>query len=373
MKIGIDARCLEWQRGGPARYLINMLKIWPQITDRHRFVLYFQNRVPEDEFLRNPLLELKVVPGPPWLKRRRIIVEQLLMPGPLRRDRLDLYLATWYTAPVLFSGPKTVVAAWDISYSTHPEQYRLIDRIALSPFSRHSCRLAHGIITCSYFDAGQIEQYYGIPSDRICVVQLAPEEKFRPLGDPSKLTDLRNKYNLPDKYILSLGVIHQRRNVDVIINAFKQVYKDYPDTGLVVIGRNRTVPFVDIQSMMKPLVQEGRGLYLPWLPEHELVDMYRGAWWYICTSTCDGESILLKEAMSCGTPVITSPMLKESVGKAAIIIQDPTSIAETTEVLNSVIHSQELRNKYSQDGLRWIKQFDWYKVARESLEFLESR
>jgi glycosyltransferase involved in cell wall biosynthesis len=350
-----------------------MLKIWPLITDRHRFVLYFQNHIPEDEFLRNPLLELKVVPGPCWLKKKRIVVEQLLMPGVLRRDKLDLYFATWYTAPVLFSGSKTVVAAWDISYSTHPEQYRLMDRIALSPFSRHACRVADGVITCSFFDGMQIERHYGIPRDRICVVQLAPEENFKPLSDPSNLTDLRKKYNLADKYILSLGVIYSRRNVDVIINAFKQVYDKYPDTGLVVIGRNRTAPFVDIQSMMNPLVQGGRGLYLPWLPEDELADMYRNAWWYICTSTCDGESVLLKEAMSCGTPVITSPMLKESVGDSAIIIRDPTSIAETTEVFNRVIHSQELRNKYSQEGLRWVKQFDWYEVARKSLGFLESR
>src|SRR5881409_501036 len=109
MRIGIDARCLEWQRGGVARYLSSMLRLWPRLTARHRFVLYFQNAVPSDSFLRHPLFEHCVIAGPRWLKRRRILVEQVLMPSQIKDDGLDLFFGTWYSAPLRCPAPKTVV------------------------------------------------------------------------------------------------------------------------------------------------------------------------------------------------------------------------------------------------------------------------
>ncbi len=51
MRIGVDARCLEWPEGGPARYLVNMLKLWPQMSQDHTFVLFFQKFIPDDDFL----------------------------------------------------------------------------------------------------------------------------------------------------------------------------------------------------------------------------------------------------------------------------------------------------------------------------------
>lgn len=131
MRIGIDARCLEWNRGGVSRYLVNMLKLWPEHTVQHKFILYFQNKIPEDDFLRHPFFELKLLKGPELIKSRRIVAEQILMPGQLRKDNLDLFFATWYTSPLLYSGIKTVVAAWDISYSTHPAHYSWWNRISL--------------------------------------------------------------------------------------------------------------------------------------------------------------------------------------------------------------------------------------------------
>jgi glycosyltransferase involved in cell wall biosynthesis len=373
MRIAIDARCLEWQRGGVARFLMNMLKYWPDMAAEHRFVLYFQNRIPEDDVLRHPHFEARVIRGPKWLKGHRILAEQILLPREIRRDNPDRLLATWYTAPLLNSCIKTVVAAWDISYSTHPAHYTLAERISLGFFSRRACRQAAGVLTCSPFDGRQIEQYYGIPRDRICVLQLAAEEQYRPPDDPGRIEALRRKYNLPARYILSLGVIYNRRNVDVIIEGFKSVYRDFPDVGLFIVGRNMTVPRADIEGAMADLTAQGRGLYLPWIAEDEIVDLYGGAWYYICTSTVDGESIMLKEAMRCGTPVITSPMLEESVAGLAVIVEDPTDRAQMAEVLRKALSSPDVRHDLAGRGLTWVQQWHWKRVAEDTLRFLENR
>lgn len=373
MRIGIDARCLEWQRGGVARYLVNMLKLWPKMTSRHTFVLYFQNEVPKDDFLYNELFEHKLIKGPEFLKKRRTTAEQLLRPFQIRKGGLDLFFATWYAAPLLAGKTKTVVAAWDISYTTHPEHYTFADRIALGFFSRHSCRRAAGVLTCSPFDARQIVQHYGIPNERICVLELSADDKFKPFTNSKPIEDLREKYNLPKRYLLSLGGIFNRRNVDVIIDGFKDVYKEFPDIGLVVVGRNGTEPFIDIEAMMQPLIEEKRGQYLSWLPEEDIVAMYGGAWYYICLSTVDGESIMLKEAMKCGTPVITSPLIEDSVGGHAVIIDDSTDRNQAAKTFRKVIPDDNLRKQYSEQGHQWAKSLSWEKVAQDSLQFFETR
>lgn len=373
MKIGVDARCLEWHRGGVARYLVNMLKLWPQLSERHRFVLYWQNHVPDDAFLTNPVFEHRLVRGPWFLRTSRILTEQLLMPLPIACDKLDLFFATWYSAPLLCACPRTVVAAWDISYTTHPSHYSLTNRVSLGFFSRKACRRAAGVITCSPFDARQIEKHYGIPADRICTLELAPDDMFRPGQNGHALNVVLKKYGLPARYLLSLGVIYNRRSVDVLIAAFKDIQDQYPDAGLFVVGRNVTEPRMDIQGMMRPLIEAGRGAYVERIPDDELPLLYAGAWYYICTSTVDGESIMLKEAMRCGTPVITSPLIEDSVRGHALIIKDPRSRQETAAMLRRAFESVDLRARHADEGLRWVRTLSWERVARESLEFLKSR
>ena len=372
MIIGIDARCLEWQRGGPARYLVNLLKLWPEYTNDHKFILYFQNYIPEDNFLKNRLFDLRLVNGPVLLKSRRIFTEQLLMNRHIKNDNVELYIAMWYTAPWFLKCPKLVVAAWDITYTTHPYQYKLSDRISLSIFSKHSCKKASGVITCSDFDAKQIENYYQIKPEKIHIVRFGPDKRFYNIHDEENGINIKEKYGLTKKYILSLGVIYSRRNVDVIIKAFEKICRGHQDIDLVVIGRNMTSPYVDIENMLLPLIKEGRAIYLKWIPEEELIQMYREAYYFICTSDSDGETILLKEAMSLGTPVITSPLLREAAGDAAIYIENPSDIDETVKVMETILSNNALRYEYSKKVLNWVKQFNWQSIIQKSIVFFES-
>lgn len=371
MKIGIDARCLEWNRGGVARYLINMLKLWPSMTDEHQFTLYFQNQVPQDDFLQHPIYKLKLLRGPEWLKKRRILAEQILMPRQVKEEGLDLFYAAWYSAPMRLR-VKTVVGAWDISYSTNPEQYSLATRISLGYFSRRSCEKAAGVVTCSDYDAEQIAKYYGIPPDRICTVYLAADDRFSPNRDELQLAAVRRKYELPERFILSLGVIHSRRNVDVIINAFQRIKEEFPRFGLVVVGNNYTRPHIDIDGIIKPLVDEGRAVRMRWFDDHDLVDLYRAAHFFISTSTVDGETLLLKEAMKSGVPVITSPLLSGTIGGNGYIITNPKNIEETAAVMRQALSNNQKREELILRGIEWNHRFSWENVARVSLDFLES-
>ncbi|OFV91974.1 MAG: hypothetical protein A3H95_16055 [Acidobacteria bacterium RIFCSPLOWO2_02_FULL_64_15] len=356
-----------------ARILTNQLTLWPGLTTRHRFVLYFDQGVPPDEFLRHSAFEHRVVPRPAPFRGSSLLREQLLLPLQVHRDDIDLFYAPWYYGPLYSPAPKTVVGVWDISYTTHRHHYPLKEGLRLSLFSRYSCGYAAGVLTCSPYDKRQIERYYGVPSERVCALPLAPNPKFMKVNEPARLDALRRKYGLPAKYILSLGVIMNRRHVDVIIDAFSLISAEYRDVGLMVVGRNYTVPAVDIEARMRPLVEAGQGAYLPFAPEEEMVDLYNGAWCYVCVSTVDGEATMLKEAMRCGTPVVTSPMLEEAVDGIAVVAEDPTNPDAMAKAFRRMIVDVELHERLASQGLEWSASLSWGRVAEMSLEFLESR
>lgn len=371
MRIGVDARCLEWTTGGPARYVINVLERWPALVPQHRFVLFFQKGVPEGDYLRHPNFEHVIIGGPRLLQRRRIVAENLILPFAIRRARIDVLFSPWYSSPLVTFGVKTVIGAWDITCNTHPAHYTWPDRIGFGMFMPPTCRAAAGLLTCSEYDGRQLQKYFGIPADRIKVVPYAADDKFSPSSD-AHLQAFRQKYGLPERFILSMGIIIKRRNVDVVIDAFKDIHDRHPDVGLVVIGRNVTVPFVDIEQRMRPLIDKGLGLHLVRAPEEDLADFYRAAWYYVCTSTVDGESLMLKEAMKCGTPVVTSPLLEETVGGHAVILEDPTSRPQTAAVLDDILSHPERRDERGAKGRAFVNTLSWDAIAAESLRFIES-
>jgi glycosyltransferase involved in cell wall biosynthesis len=295
------------------------------------------------------------------------------MPSQLKKDSLDLYFASWYTSPLLYKGVKTIVAAWDISYSTHPEHYSIWHQISLGYFSKKSCIRANGVVTCSIFDAEQIHKHYKVDEKKICTIFLAADDRFTQEVNIKKEQNIRLKFSLPKAFILSLGAIYNRRNVDVIISAFAKIQSNFPDTQLLVIGKNRTNPKISIDNRIKDLGLEAKIIYQDWFDDEDLPDLYRAADYYICTSTVDGETIMLKEAMKSGTPVITSKLLEGTIGGNGYIIQDPESIDETADVLVSALSNAMDRKKLIEDGIVWNKQFSWGKVARETLDFIESR
>jgi glycosyltransferase involved in cell wall biosynthesis len=82
---------------------------------------------------------------------------------------------------------------------------------------------------------------------------------------------------------------------------------------------------------------------------------------------------MLKEAMQCGTPVISSSLLEGTIGGVGRIIKDPTNVHQTSLELKAALDMSDIeRNRMIKEGLSWVSQFSWEKVAHKSLSFLES-
>lgn len=369
MRIGIDARCLEWCRGGVSRILLNLIKLWSEKFENVKFILYFTHTVPTDlEFRSNVCCS--VINGPSFLKSRRIIVEQFLLPFSLFKDRPDVFFASWYTAPLILPNLSLVVGAWDISYTTHPDHYNIWNRFSLGFFSKIACKRADKIITCSNYDKYQIVNFYTIDQQKIHVLLLNADERFFSQIDCDVKRLVKCKYGLPDKYILSLGVIHNRRNVDKIIKAFYALNERYDDINLIIVGTDNTKPKPIIEDLISPLVIKGRAKYIQWIDDDDLPAIYSLATLYVCTSTVDGETILLKEAMAVGTPIMTSEILVETVGGFCLCISDPNSVESTYQALDIFLSGGNELDVMRSGALAFVKNIKWNDSALRCAEFI---
>ena len=369
IKLCFDARVLEWQRGALASILINYVKRLLS-SRQYEIILLFQKHIPEDEWLKHRNIELILVKGPKFIKNNKVLTEQLIFPFYLYYLKYDLYFGWAYSVPIFPIYKNKIVALWDISFTTHPSHYRILEQLFLHNLAKLSAKLSMGVITCSSYDALMINKYY--KNDNIEILKLGIDDKY---FNPMKIGEsnhCKNKYSMNKLYFLVMGVIYNRRNVDVIIEAFKSIMYKYEEVNLIVIGRPQKGLRFNIKSKMNSIENKKRGSYYEWVDEECIKTLYSSAYYYICTSTVDGESLMLKEAMATGTPVITSPLLSKAVGGINLLIEDPTNIYEWKEIMIEALSDRNKRNYLAKEGSKWVKQFSWDNSYNQFSKYIEA-
>src|SRR5437667_6735452 len=162
MRIGIDAREIVGKSTGVGRYLSGLLTEWTASGDarRHEFLLYTHAPVSSVP----PQLETRLLPGASgtWW-------QQVTLASAARADKLDVFFAPQYTAPVLLNMP-TVVVIYDVSFAAHPEWFRTLEGVRLRALSRIAARRARAVITISEFSRREIAEHPGLTESRINVI-----------------------------------------------------------------------------------------------------------------------------------------------------------------------------------------------------------
>ncbi|MDD2823010.1 MAG: glycosyltransferase family 1 protein [Candidatus Daviesbacteria bacterium] len=180
-----------------------------------------------------------------------------------------------------------------------------------------------------------------IPEEKIRVIYEAADAKFKP-QDKSEIEAFKRKLKLPEGYVLAIGGVGERRNLDRI----KEASKGY---NLVITGET-----------------------IPWLSDDDLPLLYAGASVLLYPSFYEGFGLPILEAMSCETPVITSNIssMPEVGGEAALSV-NPEDENEIKKRLKQVIEDSDLRTQLIKKGLEQAKKFSWEKCAKETFEIYQ--
>jgi glycosyltransferase involved in cell wall biosynthesis len=185
--------------------------------------------------------------------------------------------------------------------------------------------------------------------------------------------DFLKKYNISavnKPYLLYVGEIQPRKNIDTILLAFDALPAAMRKSlQLIIIGSARSSEnMLKFTTTLKNLSNSHEIYHLTNVPSEDLVQFYNGALCFIFPSFFEGFGLPVIEAMSCGCPVITSntSSLIEVAADAAITV-DPSSKEELREAMMDMIEHDSLRESYHQKGLERSKAFSWAQTAAATM------
>lgn len=374
MRIGVDARELEFNPHGVGRVLRNILNVWSENPRKHRFVLYFKNTIPELDLLRAPAFEAKLARLPAWLNRDRIW-EQICIPRFIDKDKIDVFFSPSYTIPLKTRCP-TAVILHDISYQTHPEWFSFRQGLLYRRLTRWSVRRAEKIICCSDFTRREVLNHYGKNlEDKISTIYWAPQEHFRSGDADTRKSLLASTYQISQPFFLFVGTLFQRRNVPLLLQAFKRVLQNHPDHLLVLVGANTAGPGNQghaLASCLDQLNLRGQVRHFEYLQDGDLAAFYQETRGLVYPSIYEGFGLPVIEAMACGAPVVipNSQAVAEIADGAAMIV-DPLNEKTLAEAMSAVVEDQDLRRELIEKGSARVGKLSWRQTASTILNLLE--
>lgn len=231
------------------------------------------------------------------------------------------------------------------------------------------------IAISEYSKQDLIEYDKRIAPERVFVAPLAAStELFFQNKSNEKWEFVKNKYNLPDNYFLSVSSNDSRKNIPHLIKSFSKfvLQQKLEDLFLVLTGNfNYSHSILDELKIDKK-AKEKIFITERHIDDQDLSVIYSNSLCFFFMSLYEGFGLPVLEAMQCGTPVVASNVtsLPEVVGEAGVMLP-PADEDALCEVMNKMYLSEELRNKFSKLGLVRAKQFSWQRCANEYAEIFK--
>jgi glycosyltransferase involved in cell wall biosynthesis len=364
LKIAIDAHMVGQKETGNETYVLGLLKGLAQIDQTNRYFVLVTD--PQALHSRVDLPDnFAVVPLKPSADFVRV---PLIMPWVTHRLGADVLHVTYVAPPV--SSCAQVVTIHDISFELFPHFFSARDRLMLSTMVPISIRLASQIIVESACTKADIVTHYKVAPEKLVVTPLAPDERFSPVRSAKHLQEVRQTYNLPEKFILTVGNLQPRKNLMTLLLAAAELKSRRALHGkLAIVGQAHWQAQAILDQVGQTCLKADDVRFLGYVPDQDLPALYSAAYAFAFPSLYEGFGLPPLEAMACGTPVICSNAgsLKEVVKDAGILLP-PKDVGGWADALQSVREDAALRDDLIQRGLAHASTFSWAKTARKTLE-----
>lgn len=301
----------------------------------------------------------------------KVLFEQWYFPRTGREIGADLLHVPYWGSPLQASLP-IVVTVHDLTTLLVPEYSRTPAARLYNALVSASARGATHIITDSLASQKDIEQHLAIPAASITPIYLGVGEEYTP--DDNFLIDMavKQKYNLPESYVLYLGGYALHKNVATLLLAYSYVVKglksEYP---LLLAGTPPSTvspQFPDYQTIINQLELNNHVRWLGFVDEADKPVVYRSASSFVFPSRYEGFGLPPLEAMACNVPVVTTntPCLSEIVGDAAVTVEPDDERRMGGSIIATLIQEQ-LAQDLRQKGLKRAAEFTWQKTATQTL------
>ncbi|HCC53104.1 MAG TPA: glycosyltransferase family 1 protein [Porphyromonadaceae bacterium] len=367
MKIGFDAKRAVQNYTGLGNYSRYIVEILAQLYPENNYILYAPRKKRNEQL--NHLLEtykqIKTVYPVQFIWRKLSSLWRVWgMSSQLKDDGIQVFHGLSNELPLTIkkAGVKSVVTIHDLIFLRFPQYYKPIDRKIYTYKFRKACENADQIIAISACTKRDIIDFFGIAEDKIKVVYQGCDDTFRKEASPEKKAEVRTTYHLPERYILNVGSIEERKNVLLVAQAVDRLPQD---THLVIVGK-RTAYTQEVEAFIREHhLQERIHIYSN-VPFNDLPAIYQQAEAFVYPSRYEGFGIPIIEALHSNVPVVgaTGSCLEEAGGPSCMYVH-PDSVDEMAEALNDILSNTAKRQEMIAHGKAFVKQFSKEKQAAE--------
>lgn len=263
-----------------------------------------------------------------------------------------------------------VATVHDLAALRFPERYSTAARVTLKRGALLAAREAALIVCPSWATAVEVEALLDVDSARLRVVPHGVDLPA-PSDEAKALAELEERGIRPP-YMLWIGTQEQRKNVHAVLEAFARVAPDHPDLTLVLHGPHGWLGSEVADGLARRRIADRTVVSEGSLRRRVLAALYTYAEVFVFPSLYEGFGLPVLEAMSCGTPVVTSNQsaLPECVGETGLLA-DPLDHDAVAAAVALVLSDAELAAELGDAGRMRASTFTWAETARKTWEVYE--
>lgn len=358
LNIAIDAREMVGQIAGKGRYVAEIVTALADIDTFNHYFLYSKEPIS----LKLPSnFENIIIGGKPGLR-------QQWMANDVKRRGCNVLFAPTGYLPVAFSKITTVVAIHDLAlFVTKDAKPALKTLLAERLLLGLAVKKAKKIIAVSHSTKLDLVRLFKVPTEKIAVTLLGYDKNVYTPKDAKDQTVL-DTYHLKPGYLLFLGTLEPRKNVEGILKSYAQLPESLQAQHPLVIGGKKGWYYDSIFTTVKLLKLEKKVQFLGRVSDEHLPALYRQAKLFLFPSFYEGFGLPPLESLACGTPVISSNIssLPEVVGGAGLLV-GPRDTGAITQAITTLLTDNQQYETLKKEAVEQAKKFSWHEAAEQTL------
>jgi len=373
MRIGIDARFFGSLGKGLGRYSQKLIENLEKIDSKNQYFIFlrkdnFSEYTPVNSNFKKILADFK------WYS----FEEQISFPRLLKKYNLDLVHFPHFNIPIFYR-KNFIVTIHDLillhfptlrNTTLHPLWYKCKFFVYKKVIKRALLKSKKVIAVSQFTKKDILKEFPDVPKNKINVTYEAAEN-FCFFYNKSR-EETFAKYGIMKPYLLYVGNAYPHKNLENLVMAFKEIKKKFPFFQLVLVGKEdyfykKLKEFVKDNNINEGIIFAG------FIPDNELDLIFKEATLYVWPSLYEGFGLSPLEAMSKGTPVISSnhPCMREILENSAEYF-DGQNVRDITQKITALIVDKRRLVQLKQAGYQQVKKYDWEKMARETLDMYDS-
>ena len=369
MIIGFDAKRANANFTGLGNYSRFMVDTMATYGNEHKYRMYIPKRCKHASY--DSLLKHKnvasILPRTFLMKSCKALWRTFFIKRGLLQDGVQLYHGLSNELPIGLhrTGIRSVVTIHDLIFLRYPQYYHWLDRKIYNDKFRYACRKANRIVAVSECTKRDVMLYGDVPADKIDVIYQSCGSFYKLPESEKKMHEVHTKYMLPERYVVSVGTVDERKNVLLPIKALRLLPDDL---SLVVVGKS--TPYAE--RLKKYVAANGlkdRVMFLHNVPTDDLPAIYQMAESCVYPSRYEGFGLPVIEAIQSGLPVVacTGSCLEEAGGNATLYVA-PDDAYAMAHAIKLTLKGAPGRDERIAEGLQYISRFENNNVAQRVLE-----